>query len=497
MTQYPKIASFPSAEAFWDHFNALAEEHFGWSLPPETEALTAADESPLAQPLAVGSYQMGNRFCIQPMEGWDGTSEGLPSELTLRRWRHFGLSGAKLIWGGEAVAVRHDGRANPNQLCYRPENREGFVALLRTLREAHRERFGTDALGDLLVGLQLTHSGRFSRPNRKDLPEPRIVYHHPVLDARVGVNPADDSAVLTDEELQRLVDDYVAAAKMAQEVGFDFVDIKACHGYLGHETLSAFDRPGPFGGNFGNRVRWLCSVIEAVQAECLGLLIGIRLSVFDFPPFRPDPAQSEPGRLGPGIPCEYPIPYPSFGTRREDPLTVDLSEPIALIRLLRDRYGIRFFNLTAGSPYYNPHIQRPAYFPPSDGYAPPEDPLVGCLRQMDAVRQIKHALPDVICVGSAYTYFQDYLPHVAQAVIRAGWADAIGLGRMVLSYWDLPADVLAGRPLDRKRICRTFSDCTTAPRNGLPSGCYPLDDFYRNLPEAETLKAIKAGRRRA
>ncbi|MCS7239277.1 MAG: NADH:flavin oxidoreductase [Thermoguttaceae bacterium] len=496
MSEYPKIASFRSVEAFWDHFTGLAQEHFGWTLPIERSALAAHQDSPLAEALGVGDRVIGNRFCIHPMEGWDGTLAGLPSERTLRRWRHFGLSGAKLIWGGEAVAVRHDGRANPNQLCYRPENRDGFLTLLRTVREAHQERFGRDACEDLLVGLQLTHSGRFSRPNRKDLPEPRIVYHHPLLDSRVGIRPGNDAPVLTDDELLRLVDDYVAAAKLAQEVGFDFVDIKACHGYLGHETLSAYDRPGPFGGNFENRVRWLCMVIEAVQSQCPGLLVGVRLSVFDFPPFRPDPARSEPGKPGPGVPCDFSTPYPCFGARRDQPLCVDLTEPIALMRLLRDRYGIRLFNLTAGSPYYNPHIQRPAYFPPSDAYAPPEDPLLGCLRQIDAVRQIKLALPDVVCVGSAYTYLQEYLPHVGQAVLRAGWADAIGLGRMVLSYWDLPADVLAGRPLDPKRICRTFSDCTTAPRNGLPSGCYPLDDFYKNSPEAELLKAIKMAARR-
>jgi len=83
--------------------------------------------------------------------------------------------------------------------------------------------------------------------------------------------------------------------------------------------------------------------------------------------------------------------------------------------------------------------------------------------------------------------------HVAQACLRAGWFDAVGLGRMALSYPELPADVLAGRPLARRRLCRTFSDCTTAPRNGLVSGCYPLDDFYRARPERAALDAAKRG----
>jgi 2,4-dienoyl-CoA reductase-like NADH-dependent reductase (Old Yellow Enzyme family) len=154
--------------------------------------------------------------------------------------------------------------------------------------------------------------------------------------------------------------------------------------------------------------------------------------------------------------------------------------------------GVKLINISCGSPDYNPHIQRPAIFPPSDGYEPPEDPLVGVARQIDVVRQLKRACPGAIFVGSGYTYLQDYLPHVAQAVVREGWTDFVGIGRLVLSYWDLIADTLAGRPMQAKRICRTFSDCTTAPRNGIISGCYPLDDHYKQAPEHEQLKARKS-----
>ncbi len=156
---------------------------------------------------------------------------------------------------------------------------------------------------------------------------------------------------------------------------------------------------------------------------------------------------------------------------------------------------MHLFNLTAGSPYYNPHLQRPAFYPPSDGYQPPEDPLVGCVRQIAAVREVKQALPDLTLVGTAYSYFQEYLPHVAEAVVREGWVDSVGIGRLVLSDWTLPAKVLRGEDYTaEKKICRTFSDCTTAPRNGMISGCYPLDDFYRQLPEADALKKLKSGK---
>jgi 2,4-dienoyl-CoA reductase-like NADH-dependent reductase (Old Yellow Enzyme family) len=148
-------------------------------------------------------------------------------------------------------------------------------------------------------------------------------------------------------------------------------------------------------------------------------------------------------------------------------------------------------NLTAGSPYYNPHIQRPALFPPSDGYQPPEDPLIGVARQLRATRILKQQFPELIFVGTAYSYLQEFIPHVAQAAVRDHWVDSVGLGRILLTYPEFLWDVSEGRPVANKRICRTFSDCTTAPRNGLPSGCYPLDNYYKNSVFANVLKDLK------
>ena len=130
-------------------------------------------------------------------------------------------------------------------------------------------------------------------------------------------------------------------------------------------------------------------------------------------------------------------------------------------------------------------------YPPSDGYLPPEDPLVGVSRLIDTCAELKQKRPEMIFVGSGYTYLQEWIPNVAQSVIRNGLADFVGLGRMMLSYPEIITDILNGRPLNRKRICRTFSDCTTAPRHGMVSGCYALDDFYKKLPEGEDLKQIK------
>jgi 2,4-dienoyl-CoA reductase-like NADH-dependent reductase (Old Yellow Enzyme family) len=209
-------------------------------------------------------------------------------------------------------------------------------------------------------------------------------------------------------------------------------------------------------------------------------------------PFKPDPALSQPGKLGPGIPEEFSLPYRSgFGTNPNNPVQYDLSETFQFIRLCGD-LGVKILNLSAGSPYYNPHIQRPAAYPPSDGYQPPEDPLVGVARQMEVVRELKAKAPaTIVIVGSAYSYLQEYLPHVAQAAVRQGWTDMIGLGRMVLAYPTLFADAFQNGTLSTKSICRTFSDCTTAPRNGMISGCYPLDKYYAAKPEFQKIKEIK------
>jgi NADPH2 dehydrogenase len=434
--------------------------------------------SPFASPLELeGVGRAGNRFCILPMEGWDGTADGEPTDLTRRRWRNFGLSGAKLIWGGEAVAVRRDGRANPNQLLLEDRTAGALESLRRELVAVHAERFGS--ADDLIVGLQLTHSGRFANPSMHGRAEPLVAYRHPVLDRRF----ASGVRVLTDGDLDELVAGFVRASRAAREIGFQFVDIKHCHGYLGHELLSAREREGRYGGTFENRTRFLREVVAGVRAEAKGIGIGVRLSAFDTVPWRK-------GRDGNGEPEEAPGYRSAFGLLENDDLHRALDDTREILRLL-ETLDVRAVCLTAGSPYYNPHVQRPALFPPLDGYPPPEDPLRGVARHIEATARLKAEFPRLAFVGSAYSYLQEWLPHVAQRVLKDGKADSIGLGRMVLSYPDLPADVLAGRPLRRKSLCRTFSDCTTAPRSGLVSGCYPLDPFYAARTEKEDLARVK------
>ena len=484
-----KLTRIPALKGVEDFRRYCAS--LGIEIPCEDSIATA--DSPLVQPIAniaINGKSIGNRYAIQPMEGWDGTTTGGISDDMLRRWARFGESGAKVIYGGEAMAVRPDGRANPNQLIINRENAPGIARLREALLHSHRERYATT--DDLVIGFQLTHSGRFCRPTDKKRLEPRIAFRHPILDRKFGIT--DDSAVLTDEDIQQLIAAYVEAAAIAAEIGADFVDIKHCHGYLLHEFLGAHTRPGPYGGSFENRTRILREIVSGIRRTGNNIDLGVRLSAFDFVPFRPDPMLSQPGKLGPGIPenFDHCLPYRyGFGVKIDNPVEYDLTETFAFVDLCAE-LGIKILNLSAGSPYYNPHIQRPAAYPPSDGYQPAHDPLIDVARQIDVVRQIRaRASKNLVFIGTAYSYLQEFLPHVAQAVVRQGWTDMVGLGRVSLSYPAILSDAAQRGALEKKFICRTFSDCTTAPRNGLISGCYPLDKYYSAKPEFTALKEIK------
>jgi len=479
-----KLSSLKSPAQFNKHVESL-----GIEIPLDTQVHQPTG-SPLMESCSWNFRTIGNRIAVQPMEGWDGTTSGGITEPMLRRWKRFGESGAKLIWGGEAMAVRPDGRANPNQLILVESNRLGIQQLLDGLRQSHHEHWGqTD---DLVIGCQLTHSGRFCRPNDHHRWEPRVAHRHPLLDSKFGVQ--DDSQVLTGTEILGLIGAYVKAAKLAYEVGADFVDIKCCHGYLLHEFLSARTRQDGFGGSLENRARMVIEIVRGIRKEVPGLGIAVRLSAFDSIPHEPNPDTAVDGKLGQGRPKmhEHLLPYQwGFGINPERPTEVDLSEPHQFIDWLSNE-GVELLNVTGGSPYYTPHMLRPAAFPPSDGYQPHEDPLLSVAKHFQVTRQIKQRHPRMLVVGSGYSYLQEHLAASAVHNVRAGWTDFVGLGRTILSYPKILTDAVLRGSSERKLICRTFSDCTTAPRNGLPSGCYPLDDYYKGTETAQEVKRIKS-----
>ena len=458
-------------EEFLAHLSALEI-----TLPLADDADVA---SQLSRPLSIGGRLLTNRFAVLPMEGWDGTPDGRPTDLVRRRWARFGASGAALVWGGEAVAVVAGGRANPRQLLAGAHATSDLAELRGILLAAHAEATGGSP--PPLLGLQLTHSGRWSRPEGE--PAPLIAYRHPLLDERVG---AGDIDVVTDTQLDDLVADFARAAAAAREAGFDFVDVKHCHGYLLHELLSAVDRPGAYGGSLANRLHFLDEAAAAIRRDAPGLGIGVRVSAFDVVPHAVD----ADGIGAPVMSGAYRYAFGGDGTG----IGVDLTEVHELCTHIR-ALGIELLCVTAGSPYSCPHVQRPAYFPPSDGYLPPRDPLHEVARLVSVTAELQHAHPSLAVVASGLTYLQEWFPAVASAMVAAGDAQMIGFGRGVLSNPGLPGDVLAGRRPATERLCRTFSDCTTAPRHGLVSGCYPLDEHYKSLPERQALAAVKRAAR--
>ncbi|MFO0799236.1 MAG: NADH:flavin oxidoreductase [Gemmataceae bacterium] len=429
------------------------------------------DLQPLAAPLTIGPRTAGNRWCIHPMEGCDGEPDGGPGELTFRRYVRFGDGGAKVIWG-EACAVTDDGRMNPRQIWLAAHTRDAFAKMVADCRSAHRAANGDDS--DLLVGLQLTHSGRYSYRR------PLIACHDPLLVGRYKVTA--DTPLLSDDDLKRLVDDYVSAAKLAVAVGFDFLDVKQCHRYLLSELLGARNRPGPYGGSFENRTRLAREIILAIKAAVPAhVVIATRMNGFDGVPFHK-------AASGDGEPDTYDTPVVNgWGLNPDAPLTPDLTEPIRWVQEMRT-LGVSLVNIALGNPYAQPHFGRPFEYPPPDGYESPEHPLLGVDRHFKIAGAIQAANPGLAVVGTGYSYLQEFLPQAGAANVRDGRISLVGVGRASLAQPDWVRQLRDQGKLDRKRICRTFSYCTALmrakdhPLGQYPTGCPPFDkDAYGDV----------------
>lgn len=432
----------------------------------------STDLNPLFRPVQVGPWRVGNALCVQPMEGCDGFTDGRPDELTLRRYERFGAGGAKLIWG-EAAAVLDEGRANTRQLLVAEHTAAGLEQIVQRCRQAHRAAFGSD--DDFVIGLQLTHSGRYSYR------QPLIAFHDPVLDPRTVVDWQTDTRVdasyptLTDDYLKRLPDHYVAAARIAHRVGFQFVDVKQCHRYLLNELLAAKLRPGPYGGSLENRTRLAREIFGRIRAEVPGVMLASRLNVYDAIPYHKNPQTRT------GEPCAWQPPLQSaWGTSETDFTVPDLTEPLQWVGEMR-RLGVALVNVTMGNPYAAPHVIRPFEYPPPDGYETPEHPLIGVDRHFRLTEQVQRAYPELPIVGSGYSYLQEYLGQAGAANLRDGRCTFVGVGRATLSQPDFARQLQEHGKLERKRICRTFSYCTALMRSKhneqgqFATGCPPFD----------------------
>lgn len=451
------------------------------------------DLSPLFQPVVIGPLTAGNRLAVQPMEGCDGTRDGRPDELTYRRYRRFGAGGAKLIWG-EATAISDEGRMNPRQLWIHEASVGDLARMLDGCRKAHAEACGvTD---DFVLGLQLTHSGRWGYQR------PLLATRDPLLDPlttdkSTGRTIDASYPLLSDDDLKRVEDQYVAAAKLARKAGCDFIDLKQCHRYLLNELLAATHRTGPYGGNLENRTRLIRNVIGRIRDEVPDLLLASRMNAYDGLPFR-----KRPDGDGEPVPCDGDFVC-GFGTDANDPAREDLTEPIEVAKRLAE-WGVSLLNVTAGNPYASPHLVRPAENPPIDGYDAPEHPLLGVARHFRITRAIQAAIP-IPVVGSGYSWLQDYAFLAGAANVAAGHVAVVGYGRGTLSQPDFAKSLAETGRLDRKRVCRTFSYCTNLmrtkdhPLGQYATGCPPFDKgaYGEIWKEAQAKIAAKAAVRKS
>jgi 2,4-dienoyl-CoA reductase (NADPH2) len=399
------------------------------------------DISVLLTPVTIGANNISNRLVVQPMEGYDSSKDGSPTDLTRRRYLRYAEGGSGIIWF-EAVAVSAEGRSNPRQLWLHQENIDNYEFLCNDIRKhaiVHNKN-------PMLV-VQLTHSGRYSRPEGK--PEPLVPQLNPILDKGYP-------HILTDDDLKIIQDQYVTASRLALLAGFDAIDIKACHGYLIHELLSSKERKGSiYGGPEPfKRFRFLLETLDRIKTEVPGIILTTRLNIYD----------AYPGGFGTG----------------EDGKTVDLAEPEMLIAELRLR-GIRLLNITMGSPYFNPHIVRPFNTPIPGTQVPDEHPLTGVTRMIGSTSEIQKKFPEMQVVGSSYSYLRQYAPNVAAAVIENHDSTLIGFGRNSFAYPSLPDDLMNKGFADPDKVCITCSGCSRLIANLRPGGCVIHDrEIYGN-----------------
>jgi 2,4-dienoyl-CoA reductase-like NADH-dependent reductase (Old Yellow Enzyme family) len=414
----------------------------------------------LARKVTVAGHTVGNSIAIHPMEGCDGTLDGRPDELTYRRYDRFARGGAKLLWF-EATAVVPEGRANVRQLVINKDTAGDLARLLEHARRAHREEFG--GADDLLEPLQLTHSGRYSVPDRI------IGYHNPLIDRKTNTPP--DYPLISDDRLERLEDEYVDAAKLALEAGFRAVDIKSTHGYLVSELLGARTRPGRYGGALENRTRFLKNVLGKIRAAVGDrLTLCVRLGCFDSVPYSKE-----------GDALEHSLPYPyGFGVDENNPLTENLVELKTLIGWLKD-WGVKLLSVSMGSPYYNPHVTRPFEKPDEGNYEQPEHPVLGVNRHFRIAAELQRTFPDLPMVGSGYSWLQVYSINAAARNIADGEITFFGIGRNALAYPEFARDALEHGKLQQLRVCKTLTFCTFLmrqkdhPLGQFPTGCPPFD----------------------
>lgn len=407
----------------------------------------------LKTPLKVGNVTFHNRMGIAPMEGADSLEDGSPSDYTIRRYVNEAIGGSALIWF-EAISIVPEGRSSKTQLLLTEENGESYKRMNEKIKEAGRKANGFEPY----LIMQANHSGRYSNPDNR--PAPMIAYRHPQLEQ---YRAADDSCIVTDDYLKSLEESFGKAALLAKKAGFDAVDIKSCHGYLLAELLSAYDRPGQYGGNYENRTRLLKNGIKAAKVwEDENFQVTCRLGIYD----------------------GYEYPW-GFGVSEGSGLKPDLKEPIRLVKELYGNCGIQMMNLTMGNPYATTHVTRPFDM---GKYEPEEHPFTGIGRMIAGIGEVKKAVPEMVIFGSAPTYLRQFADLYTAGAVEEGFCDGMLFGRMAFADPDYANEIIKNGRIDPKRVCMTCGKCGDLIRAHKPTGCVIRDPktfmpFYKEFLE--------------
>lgn len=419
---------------------------------------TSKDLDLFKKNIKIGNHTIPNSLASLPMEGGDSDKKGSPTELTSRKYENIARGGAGLIWL-EAVSVNESGRSNDRQMWITEENWMDFKELNDLIKLSAKEEFGDDH--NPVTIIQLNHSGRYCKVNGKS--NPIIATHKRILDDKLNIS--EDYPIVTDDYLKDLEEDFLSAARLVKKAGFDGVDIKACHGYLLSELLSAYEREGEYGGKFENRIKMIANIVDKIKEDddCEGLLLAARLNIYDA------------------------VPYPQgWGVSKTGGLEVDLEEPIKLVEILEEK-GIELISLSMGNPYVVPHINKPY---DSGNYIPDEEVLVSCDRLIGEIGKMQKRFPKVNFVGVGYSWFRQFAPYVGAGSLENGLCKIIGFGRIGIAYPDFAKDILENGEMKRNKVCVSCSKCSELKAKFGTCGCVIRDHevylpMYRKMKDAE------------
>lgn len=406
----------------------------------------------------IGDFEIPNSLCSLPMEGGDSDEKGSPTELTNRKYENIAKGGSGLIWL-EAVSISKDGRSNDKQLLLTEENWMDFKELNDLIKSTAIKEFGENNVPITII--QLNHSGRYCKVDGKS--NPIIATHKKILDDRLGIS--EDYPIVTDDYLKNLENQFVNAARLAKKAGFDGVDIKACHGYLLSEILSAYEREGEYGGSFENRIKLMVNIIDKIKAdkECSGLLLASRLNLYDA------------------------VPYPQgWGVSKTSGLDIDLEEPKKLIKILEEK-GIKLISLTMGNPYLIPHINKPYDI---GNYTPDEEVIISANRLISQIGEIQKSFPNINFVGVGYSWFRQFSPYIGAGSLENGLCNIIGFGREGIAYPDFAKDILNNGEMKSNKVCISCSKCSEMKSKIGTCGCVIRDTevylpIYKKMKEKE------------